>query len=49
MVLPSLGSKSKPSKHQAESACWLNLLFNPEDGGSMFLQNADKLLLDYKA
>jgi hypothetical protein len=46
-------SKSKPAKQPARSMLQaqslLGLLFNPEDGGSMFLQNIDKLLLDYTA
>jgi hypothetical protein len=28
------------------AGCWLSLLFNPEDIGSMFLRNVGELLLD---
>jgi hypothetical protein len=46
---------SKPSKKPARSSCcllltgfFLGLLFNPEDGGDIFLENV-KLSLDYTA
>jgi hypothetical protein len=50
---PSSRSISKASKKQAASTiiihagCLLSLLFNPEDGSTMFPQNVSELLLDY--
>jgi hypothetical protein len=32
---------------QLEAACLVGFLFNPEDGGSMFLQHVTKHLQDY--
>jgi hypothetical protein len=58
MVLPSM-SRSKQTNQPARNKKYtastvfvcslLGLLFNPEDGGSMFLQNNGKLLLFYLA
>jgi hypothetical protein len=45
---PSSGSKSNPNE-QAESLILLSLPLNPEDGGSVFVQNVGELLLHYTA
>jgi hypothetical protein len=53
-VLPS-GSECKPGKKLARSRCmlvagfFLGLLFNPEDGSSMFFQNIGEVLSHYTA
>jgi hypothetical protein len=39
MLPPSSGSKSKPNTKPAEAGGKLRLLFVPEDGSNMFLQN----------
>jgi hypothetical protein len=54
MLPPFSGSRSKPSKQQIEvcllrSSHLLGLLFDPEDGGCMFVGNISKPLLEYMA
>jgi hypothetical protein len=45
LMLPSSPSNSKSSKEQ--TLYLPGLFFNPEDGGSAFLRNVNKLLSDY--
>jgi hypothetical protein len=47
VLATSIESKNKSVSHT--SACFLGSLFDPEDGGSMFLPNVGKLLRDYTA
>jgi hypothetical protein len=54
MMPPSSGSKNEPSKKT--SACYLlragfflDLFFDPEGGGDIFLENVGLFSMDYRA